>query len=226
MKNVIIAFLFPVCLSCNAQQPSTAKMKPENFQKAIQSENIQILDVRTAGEYNGGHIKNSLQADWNNQAQFKDRIQYVDKDKPVYIYCLAGGRSNAAANWMRDNGFKNIIELEGGINAWRANNKPVEGNSNEPQLTMEQYISSIPNNKTVLVDFGAIWCPPCIKMAPVVNEVEKTNTVIKIDAGTNTTLLNEMNIEALPVFIVYKNGKEVWRQQGIVTKEELLKQLN
>lgn len=226
MKNVFLAFLFLSLASCSAQQPSIAKMKPDPFEKALRNDNVQLLDVRTAKEYNSGHIKNSLQADWTQPEQFKDRLQYVDKNKPVYVYCLVGGRSNAAANWMLSNGFTTVIELDGGMNSWRAANKEVEGNSNEPQMTLAQYEAHIPKDKNVLVDFGAKWCPPCVKMEPVLTEIEKTNSVIKIDAGLHTNLSKEMNVEALPVFIVYKNGKEVWRKQGVTSKEELLKQLN
>jgi rhodanese-related sulfurtransferase len=225
MKNVVFVFLFFVLASCSAQQGTAAKMKPEAFEKGIEQSNIQILDVRTSAEYNSGHIQNALQADWTQTEQFKDRLQYVEKEKPVYVYCLAGGRSNAAANWMRENGFTNVIELEGGVNAWRAANKKLEGQSNEPQLSLEQYIASIPTDKPVLVDFGAKWCPPCIKMSPIIIELEKTNNVIRIDAGLHTNLSQAMKIEALPVFIVYKNGKEVWRKQGLATKEELIQQL-
>lgn len=225
MKNVLFVFLFFVLTTCSAQESTTAKMKPDAFEKGIERPNIQILDVRTAAEYSSGHIQNALQADWTQPEQFKDRLQYVEKEKPVYVYCLAGGRSNAATNWMRQNGFTNVIELEGGVNAWRAANKKLEGQSNEPQLSLEQYMASIPQDKSVLVDFGAKWCPPCIKMAPIVAELEKTTTVMKIDAGLHTNLSQAMKIEALPVFIVYKNGKEVWRKQGVATKEELIQQL-
>lgn len=79
----------------------------------------------------------------------------MDKDKPVYIYCLAGSRSAAAADWMRKNGFKNVVKLTGGMNAWKKAGKPVVGASTEKQMTIEQYWSKIPGNKTVLVDFGA-----------------------------------------------------------------------
>ena len=126
-----------------------------DFNKGISGENVQILDVRTAGEYKTGHIKNALQADWNNKDQFNERIQYVDKDKPVYIYCLAGGRSTAAAEWMRKNGFTNVLELTGGINDWKKAERPLEGVSEEKQMTIEEYRAKIPTDKTVLIDFGA-----------------------------------------------------------------------
>lgn len=229
MKNVIFLFLFLSAASCKSQPAANTKIGPDEFEKAITDNAPQILDVRTAGEFKTGYIKNALQADWNNKQEFNDRIQFVDKNKPVYIYCLVGGRSAAAADWMRKNGFSNVVELTGGINAWKSAAKPVEGNSNEPQMTGEQYLASIPKNKTTLVDFGATWCPPCVKMNPIINELEADKTLdfmlVKVDAGIHTDLMKMMNIESIPVFIIYKEGKEVWRKQGVVSKEELQDQL-
>ncbi len=229
MRNVCLGLLLFFSTHCHSQQDSSRKVDPAEFENGIVKPDVQVLDVRTSGEYRSGHIKNSLLADWNNKTEFNDRIQYVDKNKPVYIYCLAGGRSAAAADWMKQNGFKTVIELKGGINAWRKENKPLEGMGIEPQMTMEQYLAKIPKDKTVLVDFGAPWCPPCVKMAPVINELESSKDLnfllVKIDAGVHTDVMKELNIEPIPVFIVYKNGKEVWRKQGIVSKEELIAQL-
>jgi rhodanese-related sulfurtransferase len=229
MKNVWFGLLLFSFFSCNGQQDSSRKLGPDAFEKGIAKADIQVLDVRTSGEYQGGHIKNALLADWNNKDQFNERIKYVDKDKPVYIYCLAGGRSAAAADWMRKNGFANVLELVGGMNAWKKENKPVEGMSNEPQMTIEQYWAKIPKDKTILVDFGASWCPPCIKMAPVLDELVSTKDLnfllVKVDAGIHTEIQKALNIEPIPVFIIYKEGKEVWRKQGMASKEELMKQL-
>lgn len=229
MKNSCFGLLLFLTLSCHSQQDSSRTLKTDKFEKAISKANIQVLDVRTPGEYRSGHIKNSLQADWNNKPEFNDRIQYVDKNKPVYVYCLAGGRSAAAAGWMRQNGFTDVYELQGGLNAWKKDGKKLEGASDEPQMTIEQYWSSIPADKTVLVDFGATWCPPCVKMAPVIDELESSKDLnfllIKVDAGIHIEVMKALNIEPIPVFIVYKNGKETWRKQGIVSKEELLFQL-
>ena len=230
MKNVYFLFLFSAFLSCKAQTDQLTKTGPEDFEKGIAGTNVQVLDVRTFKEYNTGHIKNALQADWTNSSQFSDRIQYLDKDKPVYIYCLVGGRSTAAADWMRKSGFKNVVELIGGINAWKQAEKPLEGSTNEPQMTMEQYLAAISADKMVLVDFGAAWCPPCVKMAPVIDELQNNKDLkfrlIKIDAGIHTNLMKEMNIEPIPLFIIYKKGKEEWRKEGIVSREEFLAHLN
>jgi rhodanese-related sulfurtransferase len=229
MKNVWLGILLLGTVPCLAQNTTANALDPEEFEKGINRSHIQVFDVRTAAEFKTGHIKYALQADWNDQPQFKERVKYVDKHKPVYIYCLVGGRSAAAAAWMRNNGFKTVIELRGGINAWKNAGKPVEGSSNEPQMTMAQYEAAIPVDKTVLVDFGADWCPPCVQMAPVLKEIlDKKNLdflFLKIDAGIHTDLMKQLHIEPIPCFIIYKNGKETWRKSGIVSKDELKDQL-
>lgn len=226
MKNY---FLFVCCLmvvACSSQTTSPEQLEPKEFATAINQKDVQVLDVRTPNEFNSGHLKNALWADWLNKEQFFERVKYIDPEKPVYIYCLSGGRSYAAAAWMRSNGFKNVVELSGGINAWRYNKLPLENPvSTEPQLTPEQYQKSILSQGITLVDFGATWCPPCVKMEPVLKSLKEDKTLnftlTKIDAGIHTDLMQSMQIASIPVFIVYKDGKEVWRKQGIVSREEL-----
>jgi rhodanese-related sulfurtransferase len=217
-------FLF---IACSAQQGSK-QITAGEFDKGIAAGNIQLLDVRTAGEYKTGHLKNALLADWNNESQFKDRTQHLDKKKPVYVYCLSGARSSAAAEWLQQQGYT-AVSLKGGINAWKQANKPVEGASNIPQMTLEEYQASIPLTETVLVDFGADWCPPCKKMEPVLEQLktEKKDQFkfIRIDGGVHTNVMKAMNVDALPVFIIYKNGKEIWRKQGMATLEEFTSRL-
>ena len=188
----------------------------------------QVLDVRTKGEFNSGYIANALQADWNDKNEFERRISFIDKKKPVYVYCLAGGRSAAAATKMRKMGF-NVLELKGGINAWKATNKTLIGKTTEKQLSIEAYRNTITGSKVVLVDFGASWCPPCKQMEPILQKVEKDLvgkfTLLKVDGGKDEDLVKLHNVTTLPVFIIYKDGKEVWRKDGVASEEELKKAL-
>ncbi|MBK8952943.1 MAG: hypothetical protein IPM85_12315 [Chitinophagaceae bacterium] len=234
MRNVFSLLLFLTLLSCKGQNSNnnlstSSKIGPDDFEKAIQNANVQVLDVRTSGEFQRGHIKNALQADMRNMEEFAGRVQHMDKNKPVYLYCLVGNRSAYAADWMRENGFTNVVELAGGINSWKMYNKPVEGVTNEPQITLEQFMASIPTDKTTLVDFGAKWCPPCVKMEPVLEELKNNKQIdfnlVKIDGGLHTNLMAALQLEPIPVSIIYKRGKEVWRKQGIIPKEELIAQL-
>lgn len=226
MKFFYPSLLLFLNLACQGQP---LEMDAESFQKAIASDSVQILDVRTSSEYGFGHIKSALQADWTNNSEFIDRVKYLDKNRPVFVYCLVGSRSAAAAKWLRNAGFSRVVELKGGINAWKKVNYPTIGTVKEKQITIEEYRQSIPNNQTLLVDFGANWCPPCVKMEPVLAEIRRDSSLkfqfLKIDAGIHTQVMKELGIEPIPVFIIYKNGKETWRKQGLVTIEEFRKQL-
>ena len=229
LNNIITTLLFSIIIiSCKAQTKTS--LTADEFEKEITTkENIQILDVRTPKEFFSGHIKNALQADWNDKTEFERRLAFVDKNKPVYVYCLAGGRSAAAADKMRKAGYTNVYELSGGTNAWRAANKPLEGASTEKQMTIEELNTSINASKTVLVDFGASWCPPCIQMEPVLNTVTEKNkgkfTLVKVDGGRDQDILQAYKVTALPVFIIFKDGKQVWRKDGIATEKEIADQL-
>lgn len=207
-------------VAVHAQVPA---IKPTEFSTAIKAENIQVLDVRTADEYKSGHLKNALQANWLNKTEFNDRTQHLDKNKSVYIYCLSGGRSAAAGAALAAQGYK-VINMEGGVNAWKNSNLPLEGQTNVKQTSIESYNGQIRSTNMVLVDFGAEWCPPCKKMEPVLQEFMKENetklTLVKMDGGVETELMKSLNVEALPTFILYKNGKEVKRKQGLVSKQE------
>ncbi len=88
---------FSLLLSCNSVAQKTNLSVPE-FEYAIGQDNIQLLDVRTPGESQSGHLKNALLADWNDKTEFQERVKSLDKNKPVYAYCLSGAGSNEAEN--------------------------------------------------------------------------------------------------------------------------------
>ena len=220
----VISFLASVILfSCTAQTKTS--LTANEFEKAISKDSVQILDVRTPGEYTSGHIKNTLLANWNDKDEFNRRISFIDKNKPVYVYCLAGGRSAAAAEKMRAMGFENVYELQGGINAWKAADKGLEGVATAKlPLSLEIFNTSI-SKGTVLVDFGAEWCPPCKIMEPVLQQLQNNNpgkfTLVKVDGGNDEAILKEYKVTALPVFIIFKDGKMVWRKDGVASEKEI-----
>jgi thioredoxin len=224
-----LCFLLLTCcgVSCSNQAQTPAEVNADAFEAGARAAGVQLLDVRTAGEFSTGHLAGALQANYNDDKQFKERIAALDKTRPVYIYCLSGGRSAAAAEWMRSNGYSNVVELKGGINAWKKAGKQVEGKPDRPQMNNEQYLAQLQSDKLVLVDFGAAWCPPCKKMEPVIEQFTadqaKAVKLVKVDGGVDTDLMKQYQVEALPVFILYKAGREVWRKQGICSLDELNK---
>jgi rhodanese-related sulfurtransferase len=226
-KYIAFISLIAVLFSCNTQAQQANVAVPE-FEKAIGKIDVQLLDVRTAEEYQSGHLKNALQANWNNEAEFRERIKSLDKNKPVYTYCLSGARSGAATEWMRQNGFT-AYNLKGGIVAWKNAGKPLEQAVSVQQITLAEYMAMIPANKTVLVDFGAVWCPPCKKMAPVLDSLVRTHgalfELVKIDGGEQTEIGKSLRVEGFPTFILYKSGKETWRKEGLVAPAEFIEKI-
>ena len=81
----------------------------------------------------------------------------------------------------------------------------------------------------MLIDFSTEWCVPCKKMKPVIQEIEKENSSIKviyIDVDLHQNLIDKYKIKGVPVFMVFRNGIEVFKHVGVISKEKLLKQLS
>ena len=84
-------------MSCAQTSTSTSQvLNAAAYKEAIAAKNIQVLDVRTAAEFNAGHIQNALQANWLDQKEFANRTQHLDKNLTVYVYCQVGARSASA----------------------------------------------------------------------------------------------------------------------------------
>ena len=115
---LLLLFFAGVFTACNSLAQQSTNLSVNDLEKGIKQKNIQVLDVRTADEYQSGHLKDAFLADWMNQADFTKKVQSLDKSKPVYTYCLGGGRSGEAAKWLIKNGYT-VYNLDGGIATWK-----------------------------------------------------------------------------------------------------------
>lgn len=85
--------------------------------------NAIILDVRTPEEFVEGHLAHAVNMDWTGD-YFDKQAAKLDKAKPIFVYCYSGGRSEEAAKHLRDNGFKEVYEMSGGMAKWRKAHLP------------------------------------------------------------------------------------------------------
>ena len=94
---------------------------------------------------------------------------------------------------------------------------------------MESFNQIINGDKPVLVDFHAEWCGPCKAMGPAIVEIGKDvqgrARVLKLDIDRNPAMSQQFNVQAVPTFIIFKNGKAVWRHSGMLDKKSLQQRL-
>ncbi|AIM36263.1 thioredoxin [Sphingobacterium sp. SG20118] len=92
---------------------------------------------------------------------------------------------------------------------------------------MATFDEIIKSNEVVLVDFFATWCGPCQTMAPILQDVKEFYdeglSIIKIDVDKNPKIASIYKVSGVPTFVLFKNGEQIWRQSGMITKADLHK---
>lgn len=93
-------------------------------------------------------------------------------------------------------------------------------------MTYEELTKSSP---VVLVEFYASWCPHCQRMMPIVADIKKRvesrAVVAQFDIDENEQLSAEQGVASIPTFILYKDGREVWRNTGEMAENDLLNRI-
>jgi rhodanese-related sulfurtransferase len=106
------------------EQTTTSKQKVEKLEaiefgeKMIQLQVYNLVDVRTPEEFAQASITKSKNINFNGDS-FESELSQLEKDKPLFIYCKSGGRSAKAVEKAKEMGFERIIELDGGMDAWK-----------------------------------------------------------------------------------------------------------
>jgi thioredoxin len=229
MKNFIALIGSILLIACSSNSQTFTNLSPKEFKSAFEKENAILLDVRTPQEINGGMIENASTIDFYD-ADFSKKIAKIQKDKTVYVYCKSGGRSSKAAKMLLESGHAKVVNLKGGIMAWNTNRMPLNKSTSKKdhsmqELSISDFDNMLSKNSLVLADFHTLWCVPCRKMSPIVDELkveyESSAEILRIDMDKSELLADSYNIKAVPTFVLFKDSKEIWRHTGLISKEEL-----
>ncbi len=135
MKFIIVTLLVVASFSlgyyffkptdCQAQgcdtKPMLTTVLPQEFNSKLTSAaDPVLLDIRTVDEFSQGHIANAINQDFYQAQDFDTKLDSLDKNSQYFIYCRSGNRSGQALQLMRQKGFTNVTNLDGGIVAWQA----------------------------------------------------------------------------------------------------------
>ncbi len=95
---------------------------------------------------------------------------------------------------------------------------------------MSDFFDITASDKPVLVDFFANWCGPCKTMIPILKEVKENMgdkiKLLKVDVEKNQRLATALNVQGVPTLVLYKNSQILWRQSGVVLKNDIVSKIN
>jgi thioredoxin 1 len=233
MKKLLVIFAMCFIMACQSQTPSFMNMNPIEFKSFLESQDAILLDVRTPQEQQTGIIEEASKIDFYDP-NFEYKIAKIQKDKKVFVYCKSGGRSEKAAQLLIASGHKKVINLNGGIMAWKKAGFSLTASEdvkdeNLSELSIVEFNSLLHQHELVLVDFHTLWCVPCRKIAPMIDQValefsEKIH-ISRIDIDQSQELAESYSIHAVPTLVLFKSQQEVWRHTGVISKDSLLKDL-
>lgn len=102
------------------------KVTPSEFQSRITlTSGAVIIDIRTEEEFVSGHLADAINKDFYKRGEFRQYIETLDKEKTYFVYCNSGNRSDSALSLFKAAGIPNVVEMSGGITAWKASNLPI-----------------------------------------------------------------------------------------------------
>ena len=119
MKKVFFIFIMMYSFSSCAQETKQHQLISQEEFAEILTKEIQLLDVRTPQEYQQGYIEGAVLINFFDPDFVTKVSTRFDKNKPLYIYCAVGGRSNKAARKLIAVGFDSVYDLKGGFTKWK-----------------------------------------------------------------------------------------------------------
>lgn len=218
-----------VAAIASGQSQKVSQLHSSELQGIIENERVTLIDVRTRSEFANGHIEDAGQLNYY-ALDFRKKLLLLPKDKPVYLYCNTGYRSQRAAEILVKNGYENVYNLERGIMEWELLDlavvvEPDARPDTRHKMESDEYFALLESERPVFIDFYAPWCGPCRQMMPMIDSLKTTYAgkidVVKINADASKRLVKELQIGSVPYFRMFHGGEEVFTHSGLLTLEKV-----
>lgn len=229
MKQLLLLLLCTFSSLLIAQNITNINAK--QFKSMIDKKDGILLDTRTSTEFSSGHIQGAILIDLQ-LSNVRNTLLALPKNKPLYLYCYTGSRSLSVANFLSQNGYSRIINLQRGIIDWTNNNYALVTKSNAPKTVQPDGVSidtykRVTSKGLVLVNFYAPWCAPCKKMMPVMDKLKREYAgklqLLKVNFDASKALAKSVPVQTVPHILLFKNGKIVYSKSAAATESELKK---
>ena len=122
LRFAFILFLF--LNSCNSSTSENIQYISSSDYILSLSDNVKLIDVRTPTEFDSGHIQDAVNIDFFSES-FQTDILSLNKDSKIILYCRTNNRSSKSADLLKNNGFKDISVIMGGVSEWVKNGNDI-----------------------------------------------------------------------------------------------------
>ena len=121
-RIVVLSLIF--IFSCELSNSPEINIISESDFVEIQDSDYTLIDVRTQDEFDLGHIDSAINLDFYSET-FQNDILSLPKNETIVLYCRTNNRSSKTANILKENGFREISVLDGGITEWVKNGNDI-----------------------------------------------------------------------------------------------------
>jgi rhodanese-related sulfurtransferase len=243
MKKMLYTLAALITSACTSQAPDkTADSAPsaqdieqfartqtltidEYAQQLLNAPDAQVLDVRSAEEFAVNHIQGAVNIDFADSADMTQKLAALDKTRPTFTYSIREGRSVILAKQLKDQGFRTVYFMPGGIGTWVGAGYALESTVDASKsLDLDAYQKQVASSRLTFVDISSIHCGSCKRLHPILDSLEQQYPqvqVLRYEMDEQLLLVQALKVQSLPTLLFYVDGKEVWKHVGTQTSADL-----